>query len=741
MASLSQLVSLSADPRLPIKDRHRAFGEIVARFQDMAYACAYAVLGDFHLSQDAAQEAFIAAWENLPQLRDPVAFPGWFRRIVLARCSRLTRGKRLQTVALEAALDLPASGCDPQAAVETRETQEAVRAAIRSLPERDRMVTMLFYIQGYSYSEIAAFLESPVSTVKKRLHDARRRLKERMVAMVEERLEQERPSRDGTFVKKVIDLIQPRTLEGSDIWEMVSAAIAGDASKIRELLARDPALASCEYWYTQPIHFAVREGHVEAARALLAAGADPAYRSLYGNDSLLTIALDRGHKGVAQLLEESLEERFRSSGKDLEIHQAVSDGDLERVKSLTVSEKSLVHIGDSGGRTPLHRAVEAGRLDIVSFLLDSGAEIDAASGQGGGYGTFGFKPIDLAIWRNTWSRRGNFLLAGYLLARGAAYTITIAAAAGDLERVRLLLDANPASANESQPSGKRPLSAAAEHGHREIVRLLLERGANPNLPESRACPQGFALYAASQRGDLETAKLLLEYGADPNAGVDSSGTPTYIAKGDMRALMYRYGGRQDLWSHVFDGHMDTVAAMLDADPDLWKKDDQGTPFTAAVTNGDRDMFHLLLARGVRVPDTVTGCQTYLWDHPEMTRGLLENGMDPSLPNWQRMTPLHHLASGIGTHGKPRTDTPPLDIARLFLEFGADIDARDEEYRSTPLGWAARCGNLEMAEFLLGQGAKTSLPDDEPWSTPLAWAEKRGHAEIAELLRQRGAEGC
>ena len=56
-----------------------AYGQLVRRFQDMAYGYAYALLGDFHLAQDAAQEAFVEAYRCLPGLRNPEAFPGWLR--------------------------------------------------------------------------------------------------------------------------------------------------------------------------------------------------------------------------------------------------------------------------------------------------------------------------------------------------------------------------------------------------------------------------------------------------------------------------------------------------------------------------------------------------------------------------------------------------------------------------------------------------------------------------------------
>ena len=74
----------------------------------------------------------------------------------------------------------------------------------------------------------------------------------------------------------------------------------------------------------------------------------------------------------------------------------------------------------------------------------------------------------------------------------------------------------------------------------------------------------------------------------------------------------------------------------------------------------------------------------------------------------------------------------------LVENGADINARDEEYRTTPVGWAARCGQRDMVEFLLARGAAVQLPDDQPWATPLAWSRKRGHADIEKLLREHGA---
>jgi DNA-directed RNA polymerase specialized sigma24 family protein len=90
----------------------RAYEPIVRRFQDMAVAYGYAALGDWQLAEDAAQEAFIAAYCNLPDLRDPHAFPGWFRRIVIKHIDRIRR-RRPQCIALDELAMSPATCWTP----------------------------------------------------------------------------------------------------------------------------------------------------------------------------------------------------------------------------------------------------------------------------------------------------------------------------------------------------------------------------------------------------------------------------------------------------------------------------------------------------------------------------------------------------------------------------------------------------------------------------------------------------
>ena len=103
MEAIDALVMRTVDAHTLPAERLAAFGETVRRFQDMAYGCAYAILGDFHLAEDAAQEAFVAAYRQLADLREPKAFAGWLRRIVLTQCNRIRRRKHVPTTGLEAA--------------------------------------------------------------------------------------------------------------------------------------------------------------------------------------------------------------------------------------------------------------------------------------------------------------------------------------------------------------------------------------------------------------------------------------------------------------------------------------------------------------------------------------------------------------------------------------------------------------------------------------------------------------
>ena len=182
-----------------------AYSILVRRFQDMAAGYAYSLLGDFHLAEDAAQEAFVQAYLDLGKLRDTAAFPGWFRRIVFKQCDRIMRRKHLSAVPLEAVGDVDSGEKNPAELLEERNVEDQVSVAIQSLPEHQRLVVNLFYIGEFSHREIAAFLGAPVQTVKNRLHASRKRLKKELIDMAKEKLQKQRPSRDEKFVTHIMD--------------------------------------------------------------------------------------------------------------------------------------------------------------------------------------------------------------------------------------------------------------------------------------------------------------------------------------------------------------------------------------------------------------------------------------------------------------------------------------------------------------------------------------------------------
>jgi ankyrin repeat protein len=519
------------------------------------------------------------------------------------------------------------------------------------------------------------------------------------------------------------------TDEGGDIWATLVAASQGDLNTLRRLIDKNPSLGRAEFWYTPAIHFAVREGHIEAVRLLLAAGADPEWNGLY-DGSVIDMAKDRGHEAIVVLLERERDRRRRTIAepvnRNLPVQAAFEQGDVEKAVNALDADPTLIHAVDPGGCTLLHRALLAhAPRHIITLLLDRGADLHVRRGSGWGFFS-DLEPIDMAIWGKGW-QRGDLEVARLLLSRGATYDLAVACALGDLERVREMLDAQPERIRETRPSGRRPLSAAIEMGHYDIARLLLARGADPNWEEPSA-PKGRALHSAASAGELWLVELLLAHGADPNSGIDSSGNALFAASTpEIKQLLESHGATPDTYDISWLDDAGSDVRRLAEGPQSASR--LGAAFTMIVGSDRTDLLAKLLDAGLRIPTVVTGCQGYLLHNADMLRTLLSRGMNPNLMNWQHQTLLHLVCHG------PNQTGSDIERAAMLLDAGADINAREEEYQSTPLGWAARRNAKQMVEFLLSRGAATSLPDDEPWATPIAWAERRGHTEVAEILRR------
>lgn len=175
-----------------------AFDRIVEALQDFVVGTAHGYLRDFGLARDASQEAFLIAWRQIHRLKDPVLFLPWLKRIVASQCHRVLRKKQIGVAELS---DKP----DPSAfedLVAQKERNQFLREALDQLPERERVVTSLFYFSGSNQHAIAKFLGIPRTTVVKRLFAARQRLKAALELFCAA-ADQARPSRTEAFVNMV----------------------------------------------------------------------------------------------------------------------------------------------------------------------------------------------------------------------------------------------------------------------------------------------------------------------------------------------------------------------------------------------------------------------------------------------------------------------------------------------------------------------------------------------------------
>ena len=156
-----------------------AFGELVVRFEKSVFAMAMQRVRDPLEAQELAQEVFVHAMRKLPQLRDARCFAGWLRRIVARMAiNRLTRKGVLFGAGPEM-LDSIAGGVrPPDENLELSEAKAGLHAGLAQLKGQDRATLEAFYLRGQSLKQMSREFESPVGTIKRRLHVARLRLKD-----------------------------------------------------------------------------------------------------------------------------------------------------------------------------------------------------------------------------------------------------------------------------------------------------------------------------------------------------------------------------------------------------------------------------------------------------------------------------------------------------------------------------------------------------------------------------------
>ncbi len=183
-----------------------AYGEIVRRYQNLVYATAFQILKDIALAEDVAQEAFVTAFRSLKDLRAEGSFPPWLRKITrnLALAARKEQSRFRPIEEAGTLLSSPAND-GREAEMEQREADafgEEVKRIVSSLSDMHRFPLLLCHIDDFSTKDAARFLGITEGALRKRLHDGKRKLQERIVRMAEKRFQEFHLPRD--FAKRCI---------------------------------------------------------------------------------------------------------------------------------------------------------------------------------------------------------------------------------------------------------------------------------------------------------------------------------------------------------------------------------------------------------------------------------------------------------------------------------------------------------------------------------------------------------
>lgn len=274
----------------------------------------------------------------------------------------------------------------------------------------------------------------------------------------------------------------------------------------------------------------------------------------------------------------------------------------------------------------------------------------------------------------------------------------------DIERIRVLLDADPQLLNLRNEDGMTPLNLASINGNFEAVTLLLQRGADITIGDM---DNSQPIHCAAVSGNIQIVELLLANGATVNDQDENGATPLVFAAGRRHLDMVRYligkgadiniPASRGMTPIFYAGTPEIAAIILDSGAEVNARAIDGiTPLHGAVSRG----------------------------RLELARFLLERGADPNLPNTEGYTPLF-LVNGENA----------LPIAELLIEHDAQVNVTDND-NSTPLHMISSTGSVAAAALLISKGADVNAVTNYGW-TPLCMAAMR-NAEITEFLLSKGA---
>jgi ankyrin repeat protein/uncharacterized protein YtpQ (UPF0354 family) len=370
-----------------------------------------------------------------------------------------------------------------------------------------------------------------------------------------------------------------------------------------------------------------------------------------------------------------LHEQTATGAMISDIHIAVQEGDLKKVKSWLKHTPALVFSRDGLDRTLLQFAAIKGHKEVAELLLAKGAEINSK-------GTKGETPLHLA------ASLGHVHVVKLLLGKGADVNakakdrvtpLHLAALEGTREVAALLL-AKGAAINAEDQDSNTPLHWATIEGHTDMARLLVINGAEVNAQNTG---HQTPLYAAADAGHKEIAKLLLANGAEVNATTTDGDTTLHKAAGA--------------------GHKEIAELLLanGAEVDTKNRTAQ-TPLHFSAFHGHKDVVELLLTKGAQVNCNDKSGQTPLHsaaalDHKDIVAILLANGANVNAKGGDGETPLHFAAQ-----------QGHRDMAALLLAKGADVNSRTQNGK-TARDLAEEKGHKDLAQLLMPSPTPKTQP--------------------------------
>ncbi len=385
-------------------------------------------------------------------------------------------------------------------------------------------------------------------------------------------------------------------------------------------------------------------------------------------------------------------------------------------------------MGEAGDKNPdLILSIKEGRIDHLTSHLNSGGDANARDRDG--------KPAltKAILWGGPATRRRLKPWGKKFAPKLGDGTRALPRpdTASALDMVRLLLDKG-ASPNARDGDGRTALAVAADQGDLEVVKLLLDRGAEVNARDYEGTTP---LMIAALRGDPNMVELLLDKGADLHAmtknGRNALAEAAAHYRLDIVRLLKARGAKLTLPMAAALGDADEVHRLINQGADPNARDGKGETalMRAAQWIGPtnlRPLKHWGKDFGRPKKDDPESARIPVSNRLKVARLFLENGADVDAKDRSGRTALMTAAeSGV------------LDLAKLLLNKGADVNARSNR-NITSLMIAARCRNLDMVELLLQHGAYIDA-QAMGGGTPLTEAVEQGALDVAKLLLARGAD--